>query len=77
MSNLSEVLGPRFFRIIVTAFFNCFFRTLTGEPGIFDIVTSYFGALKSTIRIMLYLHWFAWLAENFGAADLSRQAYYY
>jgi hypothetical protein len=63
----------QYFRQIVSAFFDCFFKTLLKEPGIFGTVTSHFGVVESTTRMMLHLHGFAWLAGNFGAATLSQR----
>ena len=64
-------LVAQYFHVIVSAFFSCFFKTLSKEPGIFGTVTSHFGVVESTTRMMLHLHGFAWLAGNFGAANLS------
>jgi hypothetical protein len=64
-------LVAQYFHVIVSAFFTCFFKTLSKEPGIFGTVTSHFGVVESTTRMMLHLHGFAWLAGNFGAANLS------
>jgi hypothetical protein len=66
-------LVAQYFHAIVSAFFNCFFKTLSKEPGIFGTVTSHFGVVESTTRMMLHLHGFAWLAGNFGAANLSQR----
>jgi hypothetical protein len=66
-------LMAQYFHVIITAFFDCFFRTLSKEPGIFNTVTSHFGVVESTTRMMLHLHGFAWLAGNFGAANLSQR----
>jgi hypothetical protein len=66
-------LVAQYFHVIVSAFFGCFFKTLSREPGIFGTVTSHFGVVESTTRMMLHLHGFAWLAGNFGAANLSRR----
>jgi S-formylglutathione hydrolase FrmB len=57
----------------VTSFFRCFFKTLSKERGIFGTVTSHFGIVESTTRMMLHLHGFAWLAGNFGAATLYQR----
>ena len=66
-------LVAQFFHVVVTSFFSCFFKMLSKEPGIFSTVTSYFGIVESTIRMMLYLHGFAWLARNFGIANLYQR----
>jgi hypothetical protein len=63
-------LVAQYFHVVVTSFFSCFFRTLSKEPGIFSTVTSHFGIVKSTTRMMLHLHRFAWLSGNFGAVTL-------
>jgi hypothetical protein len=68
IKNLSLV--AQFFYIVITLFFSYFFKILSREPGIFDTVTSYFGIVESIIQIILYLYRFAWLAENFGTANL-------
>jgi len=64
-------LVAQYFHVIISAFFTCFFKTLSKEPGIFGIVTSHFGVVESTTRIMLHLHGFAWLAGNFGTTNLA------
>jgi hypothetical protein len=64
-------LVAQYFHVIVTAFFDSFFKTLSKEPGIFGTVTSHFGVVESTTRMMLHLHGFAWLAGNFGAQALG------
>jgi hypothetical protein len=66
-------LVAQYFHEIVSAFFSCFFKTLSKEPGIFGTVTSHFGVVESTTRMMLHLHGFAWLAGNFGAVNLSQR----
>jgi hypothetical protein len=66
-------LVAQFFHVVVTSFFSCFFKTLSKEPGIFGSVTSHFGVVESTTRMMLHLHGFAWLAGNFGAATLYQR----
>jgi hypothetical protein len=66
-------LVAQYFHVIVSAFFSCFFKTLSKEPGIFGTSTSHFGVVESTTRMMLHLHGFAWLAGNFGAANLSQR----
>lgn len=66
-------LVAQYFHVIVSGFFSCFFKTLSKEPGIFGTVTSHFGVVESTTRMMLHLHGFAWLAGNFGAANLSQR----
>ena len=66
-------LVAQFFHVVVTSFFSCFFRTLSRESGIFGTVTSHFGIVESTTRMMLHLHGFAWLAGNFGAATLYQR----
>ena len=66
-------LVAQFFHVVVTSFFTCFFRTLSREPGIFGTVASHFGIVESTTRMMLHLHGFAWLAGNFGAANLHQR----
>ena len=65
-------LVAQYFHVIVSAFFNCFFKTLPKEPGIFGTVTSHFGVVESTTRMMTHLHGFAWLA-GFGAAKLFQR----
>ncbi|KAH6668512.1 hypothetical protein B0J14DRAFT_488349, partial [Halenospora varia] len=62
-----------YFHTIITAFFDCFFRCLSKEAGIFGTISSYFGVVESTTRMMLHLHGFAWLSGNFGAANLSER----
>jgi hypothetical protein len=59
--------------LVAQYLFTCFFKTLLKEPGIFGTVTSHFGVVESTTRMMLHLHGFAWLAGNFGAANLSEK----
>lgn len=71
LKNLSLV--AQYFHVIVRAFFTCFFKTLSLEPGIFGTVSSHFGIVESTTRMMLHLHGFAWLAGNFGATNLSQR----
>lgn len=66
-------LVAQYFHVIISAFFDCFFKTLSKEPGIFGTVTTHFGVVESTTRMMLHLHGFAWLAGNFGAANLSQR----
>ncbi|KAH8799116.1 hypothetical protein F5884DRAFT_758603 [Xylogone sp. PMI_703] len=66
-------LVAQYFHTIITAFFDCFFKCLSGEAGIFGTVSSYFGVVESTTRMMLHLHGFAWLSGNFGAANLSQR----
>jgi hypothetical protein len=66
-------LVAQFFHVVVTSFFSCFFKTLSREPGIFGTITAHFGIVESTTRMMLHLHGFAWLAGNFGAANLSQR----
>lgn len=66
-------LVAQYFHVIVSAFFSCFFKTLSKEPGIFGTVTSHFGVVDSTTRMMLHLHGFAWLAGNFGAANFTQR----
>ena len=62
-------LVAQFFHVVITSFFACFFKTLSKEPGIFGTVSSHFGIVESTTRMMLHLHGFAWLAGNIGAAN--------
>jgi hypothetical protein len=62
-------LVAQFFHVVITSFFACFFKTLSREPGIFGIVSSYFGVVESTTRMILHLYGFAWLAGNIGAAN--------
>src|SRR5258706_12850496 len=66
-------LVAQYFHVIVSAFFSCFFKTLSKEPGIFGTVTSHFGIVESTTRMMLHLHGFAWLAGNIGAANFHQR----
>lgn len=66
-------LVAQYFHTIITAFFDCFFKCLSREAGIFGSVSSYFGVVESTTRMMLHLHGFAWLSGNFGAANLSQR----
>jgi hypothetical protein len=66
-------LVAQYFHTIVTAFFECFFKTLSKDIGIFGSVSSHFGVVESTTRMMLHLHGFAWLSGNFGAANLSKR----
>jgi hypothetical protein len=66
-------LVAQFFHVVVTSFFTCFFKTLSREPGILGTVTSHFGVVESTTRMMLHLHGFAWLAGNFGAANFYQR----
>jgi hypothetical protein len=63
----------QYFHTIVRAFFDCFFKCLSREAGIFGTVSSYFGVVESTTRMMLHLHGIAWLAGNFGAANFSER----
>ncbi len=66
-------LVAQYFHTIITAFFDCFFKYLSREAGIFGTISSYFGVVESTTRMMLHLHGFAWLSGNFGAANLSQR----
>jgi len=66
-------LVAQYFHTIITAFFDCFFKCLSRDAGIFGTVSSYFGVVESTTRMMLHLHGFAWLSRNFGAADFSKR----
>jgi hypothetical protein len=66
-------LVAQYFHEIVSAFFSCFFKTLSKEPRIFSTITSHFRVVESTTRMMLHLHGFAWLAGNFSAANLSQR----
>lgn len=66
-------LVAQFFHVVITSFFSCFFKTLSKEPGTFGTVSSHFGIVESTTRMMLHLHGFAWLAGNIGAADLHQR----
>lgn len=61
------------FHAIITAFFECFFKCLSREAGIFGTTSLYFGVVESTTRMMLHLHSFAWLSGNFGATNLSQR----
>jgi hypothetical protein len=67
----NPALVAQYFHTIVNAFFDCFFKSLAKEPGIFGTVSSHFGVVESTTRMMMHLHGFAWLTGNFGAANLS------
>lgn len=66
-------LVAQYFHAIITAFFGCFFKCLSKEAGIFGTISSYFGVVESTTRMMLHLHGFAWISGNFGAANLSQR----
>jgi PIF1-like helicase/helitron helicase-like protein len=66
-------LVAQYFHTIITAFFDCFFKCVSKEAGIFGTISSYFGVVESTTRMMLHLHGFAWLSGNFGAANLSQR----
>ena len=66
-------LVAQFFHVVITSFFTCFFRTLSKELGIFGTVSSHFGIVESTTRMMLHLHGFAWLAGNIGAAGFHQR----
>jgi hypothetical protein len=66
-------LVAQYFHTIITAFFDSFFKCLSREAGIFGTVSSYFGVVESTTRMMMHLHGFAWLSGNFGAANLSQR----
>jgi hypothetical protein len=66
-------LVAQFFHAVITSFFACFFKTLSTEPGIFGTVSSHFGVVESTTRMMLHLHGFAWLADNIGAVNLHQR----
>jgi hypothetical protein len=66
-------LVAQFFHVVITSFFACFFKTLSKEPGIFGTVSSHFGIVESTTRMMLHLHGFAWLAGSIGAANLHNR----
>jgi hypothetical protein len=48
-------LVAQYFHVIISTFFACFFKTLSKEPGIFGTVTSHFGVVESTTRMMLHL----------------------
>lgn len=65
-------LVAQFFHVVIISFFAYFFKMLSREPGIFGTVSSHFGIVESTTRIMLHLHGFAWLAGNIGAATSNR-----
>ena len=45
LKNLSLV--AQYFHAIVTAFFNCFFKSLVKDSGIFSTVSFYFGVVES------------------------------
>jgi hypothetical protein len=66
-------LVAQYFHTIVNAFFDCFFKSLAKGAGIFGTVSSHFGVVESTTRMMMHLHRFAWLTGNFGAANLSKR----
>jgi hypothetical protein len=66
-------LVAQYFHTIITAFLDCFFKCLSREAGIFGTISSYFGVVELTTRMMLHLHGFAWLSGNFGAANLSQR----
>lgn len=59
--------------VVITSFFACFFKTLSMEPGIFGTVSSHFGIVESTTRMMLHLYGFAWLAGGIGAVNLHQR----
>jgi len=59
LTNKNPSLVVQFFYVVIISFFACFFKTLFREPGIFGIVSSHFGIVESTTRIILYLHGFA------------------
>jgi hypothetical protein len=67
----NPALVAQYFHTIVNAFFDCFFKSLAKEPSIFGTVSSDFGVVESTTRMMMHLHGFAWLTGNFGASNLS------
>ncbi|KAH7308319.1 hypothetical protein BKA65DRAFT_415158, partial [Rhexocercosporidium sp. MPI-PUGE-AT-0058] len=62
-----------YFHAIITAFFECFFKCLSREVGIFGITSSYFGVVESITRMILHLHGFAWLSGNFSTINLSQR----
>jgi hypothetical protein len=66
-------LVAQYFHAVITAFFDCFFKCLSREPGIFGTISLYFGVVESTTRMMLHLHGFAWLTGNFGATNLGQR----
>jgi hypothetical protein len=69
----NPALVAQYFHTIINAFFDCFFKSLAKEAGIFGTVSSHFGVVESTTRMMMHLHGFAWLTGNFGAANLSNR----
>ena len=69
LKNLSLV--AQYFYIIITAFFNCFFKTVSKKAGIFGIISSYFKVVESTTWIIIYLYRFAWILGNFNTANLT------
>lgn len=66
-------LVAQYFHTIIMAFFDCFFKCLSKELGIFGTTSSCFGVVESTTRMMLHLHGFAWLSGNFGASDFTQR----
>lgn len=66
-------LVAQYFHTIVTALFDCLFKTLSKDLGIFGSTSSHFGVVESTTRMMLHLHGFAWLSGNFGAANFAQR----
>ncbi len=66
-------LVAQYFHTMVNAFFDYFFKSLAREAGVFGTVSSHFGVVESTTRMMMHLHGFAWLTGNFGATNLSNR----
>ena len=71
LKNLSLV--AQYFYIIITAFFNCFFKCLFKEAGIFSTISSYFKIVELITQIILYLYRFAKLFKNFSIINLSKR----
>ena len=69
LKNLSLV--AQYFHIIITAFFNCFFKTLSKEVDIFSTISSHFKVVESITQIIMHLHRFAWILRNFNTANLT------
>jgi hypothetical protein len=59
-------LVAQYFHTIIAAFFDCFFKCLSREAGIFGTTSSYFGVVESTTRMMLHLHGFACFLGTLG-----------
>ena len=71
LKNLSLVV--QCFYTIITVFFNCFFKTLLKEIGVFSTVSSYFRVVESITQIIIYLHRFTQILKNFNTANLTQR----